>query len=117
VLPPQAIQIAAVVDRGIDTASPPRRWFELYGGFPTQAGTSYTVLATCMQPDGIHSTSSVGTIGFQSTGQINVSIANPAVQPTWCSFSVNRSGTASPIFGPRRICPVTTPFVNPGPCP
>jgi hypothetical protein len=113
VLPPQAIQIHGVADRGVDAASPVGRWFELYGSFPAPAGTSYSATATCMLGNGIGSTTTAGLISYVSTGQINVRFPDPAFQPTWCTFAVARGLAVSPQFGPRRICRAGAPFVNP----
>lgn len=117
VIPPQAIQIHNVVDRGIDSSSPPKRWFELYGSFPPSPGETYQGYAHCMSADGVGFSALAGTVGYYSTTQINLGLPNPTNTPTWCTFFVSRSGNLSPLFGPRRICPVSAPNTNPLPCP
>ena len=101
-MPPQAIQIYGVRDAGVDVGFPSFRWFELYGSFPPQSGTSYSAIAFCMQPDGVNYTAHSAFVGHYSSGQINIRIPNVS-QSTWCSFNVARGAVASPLFGPKLV--------------
>lgn len=117
---PAPVQINGAHDVGIDQtfwSSPvvgPRRWFELYGNFPTSGG-SYSVITRCHwlgSPDPGSTTTQVCTptsspcfLNFASSGQINVGfVTPPASKASWCTFQVITAQGASPEFGARSAC-------------
>lgn len=117
---PATVQINGAHDVGIDDTfwgSPavgPRRWFELYGNFPTTGG-SYSVITRCHwlgSSDPASTTTQVCTptsspcnLNFASSGQINVGfVTPPASKASWCTFQVVTTQGVSPEFGARSAC-------------
>jgi hypothetical protein len=117
---PATVQIYGAHDVGIDQTywtsplSGPRRWFELYGNFPSSAG-SYSVTTRCHwlgSPDPGSTTTQVCTptsspcyLNYTSSGQINVGfITSPTSRVSWCTFQVVTSQGVSPEFGARSAC-------------